>query len=747
MLAAGGVFAYFYVTLAREVAARLGGALDRVEPRVFARPFELRTGQQISTDELIERLNDLGYAERPVIDAPGEFAITGRTITLIARSGPMAEKTIRVSFTPPAVQPARATKRPPPPDQITGLDVSGAGSVGAVTVDAPLLSALVTGAREKRRRVPLDHIPRAMREAVLAIEDRRFYDHPGVDIIRTIGAVVTNLRGDKPYLVGGSTLTQQLVKNSFLTRDKTMKRKLQEQMMALILERRLTKDDILEFYLNDVYLGQRGSFAIHGVAEAARMIFGKDVSNLSLAEAATIAGMIQAPPTYSPFRFPDRARERRNVVLRAMADSGFATGDQVRTAQDEPLTPVARALDAEAPWFVDLIGQQFNDAFPGVTREQAAVDIYTTLDLHLQRIAQSAVQEGAAKVDELLAKRRRRPEPVQAALLAIDPRTGDVLAFVGGRSYNQSQFNRVLSARRQPGSVFKPFVYLTAFEVAAAEGRTDLTPATIVDDTQTTFYFDDQEWTPGNYGDEYDGPITLRRALALSRNVGTAKVAELVGYDRIAALWKQVGTSMQPRAFPSISLGVFEVTPWEIAQAYTVFPNVGEIRSLRTMLRVVDSGRDVATPALPAPRRIAREDTTFLVLNMMKSVIDEGTGAGARAAGFALDAAGKSGTTNDLRDAWFVGFTPELLCVVWVGFDDNRAVGLSGSQAALPIWTAFMKRALAGHANVPFADPPAGITFVDIDRDTGLLAGPNCPRVYREAFLYGTEPVGECEQH
>ena len=747
LLVVGSVFAYLYVTLATLVDARLSGALDRVAPRVFARPFELRIGQQISLVELVDRLNDLGYAERAAVEAPGEFAVSGRTISLIARGGPMADKNIRVSLTPRPAEPARASTRPPPPDRITRLDVSGSGPATAVTVDAPLLSTLATGLREKRRRVPLDHIPRVMREAVLAIEDRRFYDHPGVDVIRTVGAVVTNLRGDKPYLVGGSTLTQQLVKNSFLSREKTVKRKLQEQMMAIILERRLTKNDILEFYLNDVYLGQRGSFAIHGVAEAARLIFGKDVSNLSLAESATIAGMIQAPPMYSPFRFPDRARERRNVVLRAMADSGFVSTERMQQAADESLAPVARALDAEAPWFVDLIGQQFSEAYPGVAREGAAVDIYTTLDLHLQRIAQSAVSEGAARVDELLAKRKRRPEPVQASLLAIDPTTGDVLAFVGGRCYNQSQFNRVLSARRQPGSVFKPFVYLSAFEVAAEEGRTDLTPASIVDDSPTTFYFDDQEWTPGNYGDEYDGPITLRRALALSRNVAAAKVAELVGYDRVAALWKRVGTSMQPRAFPSISLGVFEVTPWEVAQAYTVFPNLGELRSLRTMLRVVDGGRDEAPPAPPAPRRIARADTTYLVLSMMKSVIDEGTGAGARGAGFTLDAAGKSGTTNDLRDAWFVGFTPDLLCVVWVGFDDNRAVGLTGSQAALPIWTAFMKRALAGHANVPFGDAPEGIVFVDIDRDTGKLAGPNCPRIYRESFLIGTEPVDECDQH
>ncbi len=538
---------------------------------------------------------------------------------------------------------------------------------------------------------------------------------------------------------GGSTVTQQLVKNTFLTQDERSPiRKFQEWIMSVVLERRLTKDQILELYLNDVSLGQRGSFAIHGVAEAARLFFAKDITNVSLAEAATIAGVIQSPSRLSPFNNADRAKERRNVVLRSMVDAGFISEDAATRTSKEPLLMAARALESEAPYFVDFVSQELQDKYKSL----GTVDVYTTLDVHLQRLAQDAMREGLSRVDELLARRRRH---AQAALLAVDPRTGEVLAFVGGRSYNQSQYNRVVSARRQPGSVFKPFVYLAAFERAYADGRTDVTPATVVGDEPTSFTFNDQSWSPNNYEGEYDGPITLRRALALSRNIATVKVAEAAGYGEVAALWKRVGAGTPPRPYPSIALGVFEASPYEIATAYTIFPNGGTIKPLRQIMRLVAAGNDLKVQTT-APRTVARPDTTFLVTNMLRSVLNEGTGAGARAAGFSLDAAGKTGTTNDLRDAWFVGFTPELLTVVWVGVDDNQPLGLSGTQAALPIWTAFMSRALAGRANTQFATPE-GINFVDVDRDTGKIAAPGCPRVFREAFLTGTEPTQVCQLH
>jgi penicillin-binding protein 1B len=728
------VLGYYYVTFSRMIDARMHGEMQRVDPRVFARPFEVYRGQSVTPAQLVDRLNELGYANRARAEQSGEFTVGRDTVVIVPREGDHKGRTVRIVFGARSAK----TKEPTAVDHLEIIGIKTRPE--RVILDTSLITALITTAREKRRDVPLQLIPQHMVQAVMAIEDRRFYDHVGVDPIGIASAFWDYLSGRRAYLRGGSTLTQQLIKNTFLTQERSPIRKLQDQFMALILERRLTKDQILELYLNDVWLGQRGSYAVHGVAEASRLFFGKHISNVSLSEAALIAGTIQSPPRLSPFDHPDRAKERRNVVLQAMSEAGFISADAADRASREPVQIVARALESEAPYFVDYISQELQDKYSAVA---STVDAYTTLDLHLQRLAHDVIRDGLTRVDELLAKRKR--QKAQAALIAVDPRTGEILAMVGGRSYNQSQYNRAVSARRQPGSVFKPFVYLAAFEHAVSEGRTDITPATVVLDEPTTFMFNDQPWDPANYEKDYDGPITLRRALAMSRNIATIKVAETTGYGEVAGLWRKVGTGTAPRPYPAIALGVFEATPYEIASAYTLFPNGGTMKPLRSIHRLVSGGQDVQVQTT-APKTIARKDTTFLVTNMMRSVLNEGTGAGARAAGFAPDAAGKSGTTNDLRDAWFVGFTPELLTVVWVGLDDNQPLGLSGSQAALPIWTSFMIRALAGRESPPFQTPD-GITFVDIDRDTGLLAGPACPRVFSEGFIQGTEPRELCHLH
>ena len=529
-------------------------------------------------------------------------------------------------------------------------------------------------------------------------------------------------------------------------RERSTRRKLLEMWVSLVMSRRATKDEILEMYLNAVPLGQRGSFAIVGVSEAARLFFGKDVSNLSIAEAATMAGVIQSPSALSPFNNPTRCRDRRNVVIRAMADAGFITAAQADAAQKEPLTVVQRALEAEAPYFVDYVTQTINEEYPGLTTtDDKPVEVYTTLDLHLQRVAQDAVRSGLTNVDQLLSRRKRKGR-AEAALISLDPRTGEILAMVGGRSYNQSQYNRAIVSRRQPGSTFKPFVYLTAFEQAALNGETDVSPATLVDDSPTTWEYDDQVWTPENYENEYGGMVTYRDSLAHSRNVATIKAAERAGYGNVAELWARIGVGSQPKPYPSIALGVFEATPLEMATAYTIFPNMGVERSLRHLLRVTSGEADITKTDNAKPKVIARPDTTYLVTDMLRAVVNEGTGYGARSGGFTLDAAGKTGTTNDLRDAWFIGFTPELLTVVWVGFDDNQILGLSGAQAALPIWTQFMKAALAGRPNVPF-QAPDGITWVEIDKETGKLASPFCPTIINSPFIAGTEPADSCELH
>ena len=734
------VIGYFYVSFSRIIDARMHGEFLRTDPRIFARPLTIHRGQRVTLPQMVDRLNDLGYAQRSPVEQPGQFAIGRDALAVIPRAGDRAGQTIRFVFAP-------ATRKGGGGALQSIETVAKKQRLNDIELDAPLLTALISEGREKRRDVPLASIPERMIQAVLAIEDRRFYDHSGVDWIGTTRAVFTNIFGSGKYTAGGSTITQQLVKNTFLTtmwgmaraREKDPRRKFTEWMMSIALERRLSKDKVLELYLNDVDLGQRGSFAIRGVPEAARLFFGKDVSNLSLTESATIAGVIQAPSRFAPFKYPDRVKDRRNTVLKAMVDAGYISPEAADRASQEPLLVVPRALESEAPYFVDYLTEEIQAR----TKAAGAVDVYTTLDLHYQRLAQDAVREGLIRVDGMLSK--RRPRHPQAALIAVDPRTGEILAMVGGRSYNQSQYNRAVTSKRQPGSVFKPFVYLAAFERAHEDGRTDITPATLVVDEPTSFSFNDQTWSPGNYDNEYDGPITLRRALAHSRNIATVKVAESTGFENVAAVWRRFAIGTPPKGYPSIALGVFEASPFDIATAYTVFPNLGTIRPLRGLLRIVSEGKDLPI-ARSAPKTVAGKDTTFLVLNMMRSVLNEGTAASARGNGFTLDGAGKTGTTNDLRDAWFVGFTPELLTVVWVGLDDNQALGLSGSQAALPIWTQFMSRALAGHANQAF-DVPPGIVFADIDRDTGKLASPTCPRIFREAFLPGTEPLELCHEH
>ena len=758
LYAAGGVFgaglvafAFLYVSYSGMVNDRLHGERERTIPRVYARPVELRRGQSMSQLELIARFNDLGYAQRPRVDAPGQFAVEATAIAVRPRGGEQSGRTIRVTF-PPRTKHGAA-------QHIASIEVEGRGRDDVVRLDAPLLTALMTSAaREKRRHVPLATIPKRMQEAVLAIEDQSFYSHPGFNPIRLLMVGVTSIVTGE--ISGGtSTVTQQLARMFFLSDEFNAElqsgergrswgsrlRKAREIVMSVVLEQRASKDEILELYLNDVYLGQRGSFAIHGVAEASRIFFGKDVSNLSLAEAALIAGIIQSPVSRSPFNNPKRAVDRRNVVLRAMADEEYVTEEQSLRAIKEPLRVVARAVDNEAPYFVDMVGEQVASGFPGVTTQSGAVDVFTTLDLNMQRSALDAVRNGLARVDKQLAGRRRRTtQRPQAALMAVDPRTGEILAMIGGRSYNVSQYNRALTSRRQPGSTFKPFVFLTALEESIDQARPDWTPASLVRDEPATITYEDKVWEPKNY-DDYDGEITWRRAIAMSRNMATIHVGEQVGFDKVAALWRRVKVGTPPAAYPSIALGVFELTPFEVAQAYTLFMNRGSVRPLRAIDRIDAGGKQLRPPAATLTE-VARPETTFLVTNMMRSVLNEGTGASARGNGFTHDAAGKSGTTNDLRDAWFVGFTPELLAVVWVGYDDNTPVGLTGSQAALPIWTDFMKAALAGRSNVPFP-APEGISWAEIDRDTGKLALPGCPRTINEAFIAGTEPGDYCELH
>jgi penicillin-binding protein 1B len=732
------VLIYHYARFSVMVEQRLQGERWQIPSRVYARPLTLRPGLVLDADWLVKILNGLRYTQRSTEPAAsGEFAVVEDGVRLWPRPVPGgADEPLLIVF-----------------DEEEGKvrEILGGDERRYATQDLEpeLITYLFDESREKRRRIQYEELPEHLVQAVLAIEDRRFFSHPGLDPFRFVSAVVRNIRTDSSIPHGASTITQQLCKNFFLTPERTLRRKAQEALLAFVLERRASKEEILELYLNEVYLGQGGSFSLNGVGQAARRYFRKDVGNLTLPESALLAGMIQLPNRYNPFRHPERAIERRNTVIRFMNDAGFIDEQTMEEALAAPLMVESTSVDlTDAPYFVDLVRQQLAKHYdPGDLTTQN-LSIYTTLDLHLQTVAQRALERGLDNVQEMI--KRRTTKTVQGSLIAIEPLSGKVVALVGGRSYGRSQYNRVTQARRQPGSTFKPFVYLTAFEATFEDpSLPPITPATVVEDAPAVFFYEDKEYIPENYEDEYLGFVTLRRALTKSLNVATVKVAEMVGYDRIARLWtEKLGSGAPIEPYPAVALGSFEVTPYEMATAYDVLASGGYKIEPVTVLRVTDEGsRVLEQHYAPVPERVIHEESAFLITSMLQSVMNEGTGASARTLGFTAEAAGKTGTTNDYRDAWFSGYTPDLLCVVWVGFDDNTPVGLSGARAALPIWVDFMKAALSGKEPVSFTVPAENVVFVEIDRETGLLANPYCPETRTEAFIAGTEPRVFCQAH
>jgi penicillin-binding protein 1B len=727
---------YYYLRYSVLVERRLHGERWMIPARLYSRPLILRPGLTLTPAGLSKILNGLKYTQRnDVPGAPGEFTVTERGVMFFPRPGrDAADEPVLAGFEKDRIKELRGQRSKKP--------------LRTQVLEPELITYLFDESREKRRLVRYEELPQHLIEAVLAIEDRRFFSHPGLDPLRIVAAAMRNIKAES-YIQGGSTITQQLVKNFFLTPERTIKRKVQEALIAFVLERRAEKKDILELYLNEVYLGQAGSFGISGVGEAARMYFNKDVGNLTLPESALLAGMIHSPNPLNPYRHPRRATERRNQVLRAMHEAGFIEPATAEAAVAQPLRVEAPAVDSvEAPYFVDLVRRELAKRYDPQDLNTQNLSIHTTLDIHLQGLAAESLRRGLDDVQKLV--KRKDPGPVQGCLIALEPSTGAIVALVGGRSYGASQYNRVTEARRQPGSTFKPFVYLTAFE-ATFEDPTlpPITPATVVEDTPSVFFFEDKEYIPENYEDEYLGNVTLRRALGKSLNVATVKVAEMVGYERVADLWShKLGMSSEIKPYPAVALGSFEATPLEMATAYNVLANGGlKVEPVVVSKVATEKGEVLEQHVSPPPPRVVHEESAFLVTNMLRSVLNEGTAAAARTWGFEPDAAGKTGTTNDLRDAWFAGYTPDLLCVVWVGFDDNLPLNLSGARAALPIWVSFMKAALSAVRARPFSVPAENIVFVDVDKQTGLRAGPNCPKAISEAFIAGTEPMERCWAH
>ncbi|HEX5889528.1 MAG TPA: PBP1A family penicillin-binding protein [Pyrinomonadaceae bacterium] len=692
------------------IEARLASGYLTSRPGLYAAPRVLQVGQKLSREKLVNGLRRAGYLESNASNVwSGSFIVTEAGIE---------------------IRPGRSTRRQPALMRVgfTGdeiVELSGDGvALDSFTLEPEVLANDLSSKGGKREALSYGEIPPVLVQAILAIEDRRFFDHSGVDVSGLARALLRNA-GDEKLGQGGSTITQQLVKNTYLSPEKTLQRKYAEAMLSLALERRLSKEDIFALYCNEIYLGQRGAVAVRGVKEAASVFFGKELRDLTLAEAATLAGMIQSPAHYSPLRNPEAAQARRNMVLAAMQENGTITREQNEAATAESVNVTSRVdLDNSlAPYFVDYVNRMVDSS--------SGRRVYTTIDLELQDRAEQALRKQ-------LERYKDQDKKPQAALVALDPHTGNVLAMVGGSDYAKSQLNRATDARRQPGSTFKPFVYAAAVE----DG---LSPVQLFMDAPREFVYDRKRtYRPANYGGGYSmGEVTLRTGLIKSLNVVTVDVALQTGLAHIANLAVEFGLP-KPERYPALALGTEEVTPLQLASAYAAFVNEGRRIDPKVITSIDEPPAAHAlennTPQVVSPT------TAYVITNMLAGVIERGTARKARGAIPGTAIAGKTGTS---RDGWFVGYSPNLVCVVWIGYDDNAQLGLTGAEAALPAWVEFMKGAVAVRPDLGGQnfECPEGIKFVEIDSATGLLSTLGCPLRELIAVTEAEAPHLECYLH
>jgi penicillin-binding protein 1B len=662
--------------------------------RVYSRPFLLEPGIEPERLGLRTHLEAAGFRPAPSSGvAPGEY---------FEREGQWWIGWRPFPRTPAALDAAEG------PNELR-LVVDSAGRIAELRderwrrlermqIEPVLLASLYGEAPREREPIRLHQLPPHLIDAVLAVEDIRFFDHPGLDARRVVGASLANLRAWR-LAEGASTLTQQLVRSLYLSRERAFGRKLREMRLALALERRYGKPEILEAYLNEVYLGQRGAVRIHGVGAAAHHYFRKDAVALSVAESAVLAGLLRGPSLYSPHRHPERALSRRRLVLRRMVRAGVLPSTAAAAAAAEPLGVLPPPPSVVAPWFVaalrtDLAASADDTGGPA----GEGMHLVTTLDLRLQRAGEEAVRVALETIEKEQPALRRDELPLQAALVALDPRSGDILALVGGRDHRRSPFDRALRSRRQPGSLFKPIVALAAFSSEPEK----LTLASELLDAPLRVLRPSGAWRPTNYDGRFRGLVTVREALEKSLNVPMARLALQVGLPRVVDTARRLGIESRMAPEPSLALGAFEVSLFEITRAYAVLAAGGIRAKPRMRLLTLDGGGvPLEASAVERVRAFDAAPVAF-VTEALEGAVDRGTGRGLRARGFQGRLAGKTGTSNGFRDSWFVGYTPELAVGIWVGFDDGKSAGLSGARGALPVFAEFAQRAL------PSVPPPPG---------------------------------------
>ena len=724
ILAATGFF--FYVD--KNIVARLEYKKPQGLPSLFSEAFEIAAHASISPSVLKSALVDRSYREvKGEPTRSGEFSINGANAVIFTR--PFNDSAGEIHTSQSVTLEAKDEKL---------VNTSPTSLI----LEPQLIAHLGSGEMRASTYKSLQDIPEHVKKAVIAIEDERFYSHHGVDLIGITRAMVQNIKAMR-LVQGGSTLTQQLAKNLLFTPEKTLGRKLIEVASAISIETRYSKDEILELYLNEVYLGQEGSVSIHGVAEGAQTFFGKRLDELELPESAMLAGLIQAPSAYSPRRNLNRALKRRDLVLEKMAELGFITEVQKIAAE----TSRPRIIDAGyhrmriAPFFVEATSRELSSVFNVENATLTGLRVYTGLNRQMQVCAERAVEEGMAAVEKEFPKITKGPHPAEAGFIAIEPFSGKIRAYVGGRDYSKNQFDHVSQAKRQIGSTIKPFLYLSALDGNLNSYR-PATTVSILPDEPMSFEFGNQPlWEPENYDKKFRGDVTLRYALEHSLNMPSAYLITRIGISSLVTTAKRFRLADTIPAVPSLALGTAETTLFKLAASYGGLANGGTYVPPRLYLSALDGEGKLLAKTSLEEEKVADERAVYVLTNILEGVIDRGTAAKVRTLGFTREAAGKTGTSNDLRDAWFMGFTPSLVAGAWVGYDDNTPIGLTGGQGAVPIWTSFMKCVEPLQEPLTFI-PPSGVVFAKINPKTGGRVSEDCPsdQTINEVFVEGTEP-------
>src|SRR3984885_6273681 len=736
------IFGYFYYHYQKVVDDRINsGPIFASVSQIYAAPREVRAGQKLSAAAIAADLRRAGYNSNNQL---GTYQLNGDNVFI--KPGPESYHNTDGA----TINTSGGT--------VQSITAENGAALSAYELEPQLITALSEDKnRTKRRLVTYNDIPPQMVQAVVAIEDRDFFQHGGINYLRTIKCGFQDLLSHH-MSCGGSTLTQQLARGFFLSPEKKITRKLREIMITFQLEHRFNKKQIFEMYANQMNLGHIGSYEINGFGEAAQTFFGKPLGRLDTAQCALLAGLLQNPSYRNPYRHPERAMERRNLVLDSMVETGALTANQASRAKAEPLLLSPPNIDAsEAPYFVDLVHERLVQRIGDQDLSHQSLRIYTSLDPDLQQAASEAVEIGMRDVDEIVRKQHKtpkgeQPKPItypQVALVAINPHTGQILALVGGRNYGVSQLDHAVS-ERPTGSIFKPFVYAAAYNTSLnglSLGDTGVfTALTKLNDDTTTFMYNGQAYTPGNFErGEYPGRVTAAQAIAHSLNIATISLGQMVGFDNVAALARSAGIT-NARGTPSVAIGTYSATPIDMAGAYTVFANGGVHLTPWMLASVRNASGDIVSDFSPDAKQVMDPRSAYLTQSLLEGAMTYGTASAVRRHGFTGPGAGKTGTSHD---AWFAGYTSNLICIIWVGNDDYTDVKLQGADAAAPIWAEFMNRAtkLPQYSDVKSFIPPQGVTTVRIDKTTNLLTDPTCPNnSFYVAFLDGTAPQNTCSQ-